>query len=84
MKPNIKRVTSAVRQWAELFGVPVVLLVSLVAAMTLVATEVASPLPLEESIDDVLTAPATQTASTPSPAASTTHGTSSRSPNSNG
>ena len=58
------------REWTKSFGIPAAFIASWVAAVVLVATQVASPLPLQAAIEKVLAAGATQTAPVSFPTAS--------------
>ncbi len=70
MQSLMKRVTSAAREWLKVFGVPAVVMAAWLAAVVVLAKQVASPVPLEAAIEEVLAAPPTHTASVSSPTAS--------------
>ena len=70
LNQQMRKVTSAVREWTKSFGIPALIVAAWIAAAALVATEVASPLSAQAAIDKVLATPAPQTASVSLPAAS--------------
>jgi len=60
---------SAAREWTKSFGLPAVVMALWVAAVVTLAIQVESPIPLQDAIEEVLAAPATQTAPAPMPTA---------------
>jgi hypothetical protein len=78
MHPEIKqnqqmrKMTSAVKEWTKSFGIPALIVAGWIAAVALLATEVASPLSAQAAIEKVLATPSPQTASVPLPTGSPT------------
>jgi hypothetical protein len=60
-------VISAAREWTKYFGLPAVVMALWLAAVVVLAIQVASPAPLQTAIEEVLATSVTQTAPVPSP-----------------
>jgi hypothetical protein len=61
------KATSAAREWMRSIGLPAVVMALWVGAVAVLVTQVASPVPLQTAIEEVLATSVTQTTPVPSP-----------------